>query len=81
VRPLIPRSGYLIVLSMLLLTMLAVGCVTEQRTPNVEATMEAVLEEKGVASLVASLPTPLSTEARLDEIKKKIDLLGIVLKE
>lgn len=67
----IPRSGYLIVLSMLLLTMLAVGCVTEQRTPDVEATMEAVLEEKGVASLVASLPTPLSTEARLDEIKKK----------
>ena len=66
-RPLIPRSGYLIVLSMLLLTMLAVGCVTEQRTPDVEATVEAVIEEKRIESL----PTALSTKDRIAGIKAK----------
>jgi len=52
---------------MLLLTMLAVGCVTEQRTPDVEATVEAVLEEKRIESL----PTALSTKDRIAGLKAK----------
>ena len=49
------------------LAILIVGCVTEQRTPDVEATVEAVLEEKRIESL----PTALSTKDRMGEIKAK----------
>ena len=47
--------------------MLIVGCVTVQDIPDVEATVVVMLEEKRIESL----PTPLSTEARLEEIKTK----------
>jgi hypothetical protein len=61
------RSGYLVVVSMAVLTMLIVGCVTAQDIPDVEATVVVMLEEEKVKSL----PTPLSKEARLEEIKAK----------
>ncbi len=63
----VSRSGYLIAVTMVLLTMIIVGCVTAQDIPDVEATVVVMLEEEKEKSL----PTPLSTEARLDEIKAK----------
>ena len=63
----VSRSGYLIVVAMVLLTMIIVGCVTAQDIPDVEATVVVMLEEEKEKSL----PTPLSTEVRLDEIKAK----------
>ncbi len=63
----VSRSGYLIAVAMVLLTMIIVGCVTAQDIPDVEATVVVMLEEEKEKSL----PTPLSTEARLDEIKAK----------
>ena len=61
------RSSYLLVVSMAVLTMLVVGCGTAQDVPDVEATVVVMLEEEKAKSL----PTPLSTEARLGEIKAK----------
>ena len=57
----------MIVVSVAVLTMLIVGCVTVQDIPDVEATVVVMLEEEKAKSL----PTPLSTEARLQEIKAK----------
>ena len=54
----VSRSGYLIVVAMVLLTMIIVGCVTAQDIPDVEATVVVMLEEEKVKSLPTPLPQP-----------------------